>query len=310
MCFKQRKGVWHAIGIAAMLMLPAGCIPIPVPWYERPPLWSEPETLGFLKVGETTKEEILWRFGTPPVMRADGRVWVYGEKQVRGIVFLPGGPMSEKLHLFAIEFDREERLHSLGVFEERHGCLDSGLCLDTRWRLVPPDVSRLQSADFFAAPPAAWSDVAGHFELPSAGCRVHFYSKRSAPRAVTYLWQLSEAAPELQRWWLINGPYFVVAEVAPGDYRVTMSTDAQALADPSSALRKIDDSLHFTCAEPALVFVQREVHSGLFETEHRLRMRPTEKAIQDLRHYKLVEQPEDLGWVSGPYGSIQQGRLP
>ena len=307
MCFRRRKGTWRLIGLAAVLLLSPGCIPIPVPWYERTPLWSEAEALRFLKVGETDKDEILSRFGTTPhVMRVDGRVWVYGEEQIRGVVFLPGGPVGEKLHLLVIEFDSDERFYSLGVFEEKYGCLDSGLCFNTYWEDAGIEALRLKSADFFETPPRSRSEAVWQFEKPLEGCRVHLYTTL-APRAATQLWKLSDSQPDLQRWWLLDGPYFVATDVAPGDYRISTSTETAALQNPSSAPEKVDGSLEFTCSAPVLLFVQREVHSGLFSSDHRLRTRSAEDAIKVLRNYTLVQQPQDLGWTSGPYRSAQPG---
>lgn len=308
---RRCKAIWAVFGLAVVLFVPVGCI-LPVAWHETPPVWTNPETLPFLKVGETDKEEILWRFGTPQVVRTDGRLWVYAKEQLSGVLWLtPDGLAGGDLHVLVIEFDREERFHSLGAFEGTYGCLDSGVCVITYWGHRGDyglGHRQLRSADFFETPPDSWSEIVWSFRQPLEGCRIHFYSTFAA-RAAAQLWTVSANQPELQHWWLVNGPYFVAIDVARGNYRITTSTQAAVLQDPSVASEETDDSIEFACSEPALVFVERGAF-GLFSVDRLLRTRSAEQAMKVLREYTLVQQPQDLGWTSGPYRSGQSGPPP
>ncbi len=101
----------------------AGCIVIPIPTPEHGLLEGRGEIaesdISFLKEGETTREEVVLRFGEPDLVLHDQRILVYHWEVVHGYVYVavggPGGAAGDeepipKTYLIMLEFDEKGRL--------------------------------------------------------------------------------------------------------------------------------------------------------------------------------------------------------
>lgn len=303
------RGLYSAVGFVAVLLVLSGCI-MPVPYYEKPPFWSQPDNLRFIKQGRTDKNEVLARLGMPAVRRADDCVWAYGEGQIRGVLLSSsGGGALEEQHVLLIAFDTENVVRTLGIYQDTHGCVSTGICFNTHWGSVTNraqiDEFVLEAVDFFEIATGSSARVALDFELPTEGCRLYLYSSLRAPRATTRLWDGTAAQGAMRRWWILSGPYFAVEELPIGHYRLTISTEPSSLEVPSAPPASSDGVLDIVCETPALIFVQRELRTGFWSLKHRLREKQINEAIDDLQDYTLVQQRENLGWISLPVSQVE-----
>lgn len=90
------------------LIFVQGCVPIPIPLPQHDLLAGhgmieEQAAKNFLKVGATTREEVLLRYGEPEEIIDGGRVFVYAWTRDTGI--MPPGEDVLRTTLLLLEFD-------------------------------------------------------------------------------------------------------------------------------------------------------------------------------------------------------------
>ncbi len=109
------RGLFMHLACLILVSVP-GCIIIPMPEHDllagRGKIGEE--DIAFLKIGETSREDVVLRFGEPDVILFDQRILAYSWAVSVGYaaVFAPGGggaPLG-KHYLFMLEFDDEGKL--------------------------------------------------------------------------------------------------------------------------------------------------------------------------------------------------------
>lgn len=108
--------------LSVMLILPGGCVILPIPTNEDKVLSGTPvseEQLAFLTPKVTTRQEVMERLGSPGLIWEDMRVFAYSWEKRQGILFWAMGGyttgvagMSDiaKHYLLLIQFDEQDRV--------------------------------------------------------------------------------------------------------------------------------------------------------------------------------------------------------
>jgi len=110
-----------------MLATSLGCLLIPLPEQGLSAGRGHipPEDQHSLRLGESTREEVLLRFGEPDLCLDEGAVFIYRWERIAGILIIAGGYSAagadiHRTNLFLLAFDTEGRLtrtdHQKGVF--------------------------------------------------------------------------------------------------------------------------------------------------------------------------------------------------
>ncbi|MEZ5558985.1 MAG: hypothetical protein R3E86_10670 [Pseudomonadales bacterium] len=107
---------------------------------------------------------------------------------------------------------------------------------------------------------------------------------------------------DLKYWWTLSGPYVVEQKLAPGSYRMTLSSSVLELARPWQPKAAADAELSFECRAGQVQFVRHAVDTDYWSgrTEHRLELPERDAAIAELGDYVRVTQPSERGWLSRP----------
>jgi hypothetical protein len=89
-----------------------GCVPVPL---SRESPFDEP-TVGFIKPGATTREEVNARLGSPYLTADEDRYLIYGKSKTTEVQIWPGHVNRSKTFWFyVVEFDRGGLVKSTGV---------------------------------------------------------------------------------------------------------------------------------------------------------------------------------------------------
>jgi len=155
-----------------------GCIPIPTATHTPKELNTRGEidakALEFMRVGSTSREEVLLKLGEPDAVRKDERYFLYRWVTVHGYIAAYGGGgeyIGKKRYDLLIEFDDKGVVKRYGDIEEwaRKGRWQKDLDLSTpieipvthQHRLAPDkDASLILGKDFFE-----FRDPSHHFRI-------------------------------------------------------------------------------------------------------------------------------------------------
>jgi hypothetical protein len=125
----------------------SGCVPVPIPVSESPPFEDK---LEFLKVGSTTRKEVLFELGDPFFALREDRFFGYVALRFKGaVVFLSAGLSTDmewdEAYLLGIEFDEHNvvtyyELALSETFQASHhapgeyweACLSTKTCIGCR----------------------------------------------------------------------------------------------------------------------------------------------------------------------------------
>ena len=100
----------------AVFSIHCSCIYVPVPASDlRSVLGVIPnETIKSLKVGETTREDLLILVGDPDELYEHERFFIYQWEILEGVFVVPGGGDAVyKVHYLCVEFDEKNRIKRL-----------------------------------------------------------------------------------------------------------------------------------------------------------------------------------------------------
>ncbi len=112
------------------VFLLTGCVVIPLP-YERP---FKEETVQFIEVGSTTREEVILTLGQPDVVARNETLFVYAAESATGFVaiYSGGGGVGRGYWYLVIEFDQDstvERHEIVTASIFAYPCTTNGICV-------------------------------------------------------------------------------------------------------------------------------------------------------------------------------------
>jgi len=140
----RTEQIERAAQVATVLLLLAGCIPVPVPTKPTQVRYSEAQ-LATLVPGSTTRDAVQQSLGRPDVHRAEDRLWIYAWNVDRGkwfaIPVLPVfagdmGPIDTDGFRLFLEFDASGVLQRYSFAqpvkdtEDHRYCVAAGFCLE------------------------------------------------------------------------------------------------------------------------------------------------------------------------------------
>lgn len=125
--------------MAAVTLVLAGCIPVPVPVPSaKDPVPYTATDLSFIQLGATTRDDLLTALGPPMLWRRDGRLAIYGSVQKTGVqaawILFPvpvpvGLDAREIVHHLVIYLDSDGLVERFEVIEAG-GCTSDKICIE------------------------------------------------------------------------------------------------------------------------------------------------------------------------------------
>jgi len=227
-----------------------GCIVIPVPTGGAEP-YAEVAT--FLPVEDTSKDDVLRRFGKPAASYSHGSRYVYTKYkrnwEIWEFIAQSGGGASVKTagkqHFLVLDFDEEDRLTNIraDIADDWPGsCSETGICHDGAAHLV-----QLASA--------AEETDAKKFSISNEQCGIYFYSHKDRNTRKTTVTLDGEYQGYVGQWGI--RPFFFW-RLDPGKHEITYYPGPGTLS--------------FSCREGELMFVRLrmngEVPSSLELVNH------------------------------------------
>jgi outer membrane protein assembly factor BamE (lipoprotein component of BamABCDE complex) len=115
-----------AVVLAVLLLLFAGCLLIPIPEHAREHSQREPieeDSLQFMKVGSTTREEVLLNLGDPDLFSRDSEFKYRWETEsaFMGVDIAGGSGRYDFYHVYelVVEFDDNGLVKGFEIKEEK-----------------------------------------------------------------------------------------------------------------------------------------------------------------------------------------------
>ena len=255
----MRRMQWLlSAGLAAYL---TGCVPLPIP-IPRP--GTDPPFQGysgFIRAGETTRADVVARFGAPTIKRRGERFFGYLAYQRHGALCFPvlGSPLfpivntacfdkslnigvwgyPRTTYLLGIEFDDRSIVTRADITSLPSGnhrlCLATGVCLDQGQSIV------------FASP--SEDTAAKRFQGVPDRCTVYVVRPASKDYPnLSYPIRLDDAHAGESAW----NTYFLFT-VNPGLHKIETT-----LPEAIAGYRGPGASVHFTCAPGEKVYVHQD----------------------------------------------------
>ena len=225
---------------AAILLLIAGCIPIPP---ERAPFEEASDSI---EIGITTRDEVESALGDPTVDRRNGKLAVYSEEQFGGGIFVLGAGVGVTgYHLIAISYDERGVVTSV---EKRTSnpqsttkndpidlCISSGECFRLFQSNTSINVERKPPTVVFAD--SDEDRIAKKFEPETGRCTIYLYYE---PRAQDRTFQVIVDGRNLG---LSTGDGYVRHETEPDLHEISNG-------------RHDSESISFECAAGQVLFLK------------------------------------------------------
>ena len=126
----RARAVGFSLAAAGLISF-AGCLIIPVDYYQTGSRHNlNPQTEASLRVGETTKEEVLLLLGEPDLVSDDGQELGYAWTKVKALVFIAAGSAGggvgggaasgelERSYVLSVSFDSSNRVTQARLLKE------------------------------------------------------------------------------------------------------------------------------------------------------------------------------------------------
>lgn len=219
------------VGSIFLSLILRGCIPLPYP--EKEPYSDD---VNNLKVGSTTKNDILGQFGEPGATYSSNSVFVYTDFQSEVVLLGFGGAVGAlgEQHFLVLSFDEDGVLSDHFIKSgdsDSHGCIDAGWCSGALNRVL-----RLSNAEQDAR--------AKQFSAASDQCGIYVYGH--------FGWLFTVSLDGKDMGGVFSKRYFQNWEIDPGIHEIVISPQPGVNAWGWGK----NPSLSISCAEGEILFIE------------------------------------------------------